>query len=520
MKHHGKCAKLMALCLALLLAVGMFGTTAFAAGITEDTGEITVTGAESGLTVTAYKLANVNYDYATQQPVAPEYKWESGIQSWIATYYAAYTDDGAVTKAFSEAGASDLAGFYDALAAAIRGGTVTLTAASETTDDNGAATLSGLAMGNYLVLIENGMKVYRPSAVSLVPVWSDDNNWQMTDATVELKSSELTLEKTVNEDVNDGHTPDTSDNAGMGDTVSFDLRSALPNYPAAATAKGYAVSDKLPAGLTLDAGSIVVYGVKGTDETKLDAGTHYTLSENAANQSGETVSFMVEFDYEEVAGYESVHIEYSAVLNEKAAVGSAGNANAAYLEYNNNPYNANTWKSLPADVMVYTYGIEATKVDGETKAGLSGAEFVLSTTEEETGAISFAGTDGAYNRALTGTTTTTLVTGADGKLVLTGLDAGTYYLIETKAPAGGYVKPSQPVEIKIEDADFNGSVTVSGTDKADGMVPLTIENHKGFTLPTTGGMGTILFTAGGVLLMGAAMILVVVIRRRRASAEQ
>ena len=51
-------------------------------------------------------------------------------------------------------------------------------------------------MGNYLILIENGMKVYSPSAVNLVPEWKN-GEWQMSDATVEVKSSELTIIKTV-----------------------------------------------------------------------------------------------------------------------------------------------------------------------------------------------------------------------------------------------------------------------------------------------------------------------------------
>ena len=72
----------------------------------------------------------------------------------------------------------------------------------------------------------------------------------------------------------------------------------------------------------------------------------------------------------------------------------------------------------------------------------------------------------------------------------------------------------------IADDERDGSVAVNGADKADGMVPVTIENSKGFTLPTTGGMGTILFTAGGILLMGAALILVVAIRRKRPAAEE
>lgn len=103
-------------------------------------------------------------------------------------------------------------------------------------------------------------------------------------------------------------------------------------------------------------------------------------------------------------------------------------------------------------------------------------------------------------------------------LTLSGLDAGTYYLTETKAP-DGYNKLGSPVKITITDTDPNGIVDdgTGGADGADGYVEQTVENSDGFQLPTTGGIGTILFTAGGVLLMGLGVIVLVfvILRRRR-----
>lgn len=128
--------------------------------------------------------------------------------------------------------------------------------------------------------------------------------------------------------------------------------------------------------------------------------------------------------------------------------------------------------------------------------------------------------DGAYRLALTGEQeTTTLVTGengdAKGKLTISGLSTGTYYLTETKAP-GGYNKPNTPVTIEIKDDNLDGKPTSGNSSEfADGYVALDVINTQGFVLPTTGGMGTILFTAGGVAIMGAAVLLFVVLRRRK-----
>ena len=91
----------------------------------------------------------------------------------------------------------------------------------------------------------------------------------------------------------------------------------------------------------------------------------------------------------------------------------------------------------------------------------------------------------------------------------------TWYLVETKAP-DSYNILEAPVPVTIVDAKedvLDGKVT--DADIATGLVPLTVENDDGFQLPTTGGMGTILFTAVGIVLMGAAVILFIVVRRKR-----
>ena len=134
--------------------------------------------------------------------------------------------------------------------------------------------------------------------------------------------------------------------------------------------------------------------------------------------------------------------------------------------------------------------------------------------------------EGVYRKALANEEgNTTLVVGSGqngselGKLTLKGLDEGTWYLLETKAP-DSYNKLAAPIVVTITDIDngvLDGKVTnAKGTNGEDvALVSLKVENDDGFQLPVTGGMGTVLFTAIGIVLMGAAIALLVIIFRKR-----
>ena len=538
--------KVTALFLALAMILGM-SVSVSAIGST-DTGTIRVTGAEAGVSVTAYRLMDVNYDFDNaDQPVDPVYEWVDALAGWVRENYSAYIGtgtDNSVQEAFSTAEADDIAAFYDALAAQIRSNSITLDSVTEKAD-GGAVDITVRTMGNYLVLVENGMNVYSPSAVNLVPVWNDETDaWEMsTPAKVELKSKEVSVTKTA-------ETADDSDiTASIGDRVNYTVTADVPGYPAATLDKNktFNIYDTLQAGLTLDADSIRVTGyVGGTDGTAIDltaenaGNSYYTLTTTgAADLDGAGVSFSLVFNYDNLKDaddvkFDTIQVAYSAVVDKDALVFNSnadrGNlGNTAKLSYSNNPYATTaSYKDVTDDAKVYTYGIKITKVDSDDDSQLlPGAEFTVSLSEDGSNPISFVKTgDGAYRKAESGTETgdTTVTVGAEGSgvqgmLTLSGLDADTYYLTETKAP-DGYNKLGSPIEITITDTDPADGIVNDGADGAngaDGYVEQTVKNSDGFQLPTTGGIGTILFTAGGILLMGLGVIVLVfvILRRRR-----
>ena len=94
----------------------------------------------------------------------------------------------------------------------------------------------------------------------------------------------------------------------------------------------------------------------------------------------------------------------------------------------------------------------------------------------------------------------TLISGADGKILVDGLDEGTYYLKETKAPEG-YVCSSAELEIVI-----------LGSADADNTVSVRFANSQ---IPHTGGSGTLMFTIGGVAIIATAGVLLLVSRKKR-----
>lgn len=501
---------------------------------------------ENSVTATAYQVIRVDYDYDGNVPKSPEFYWVNAVADWVTGSYSSYitSADKSVPETFKDGkvSAEQMKTFAGDMAQAIRGGVeITGLTPAATVTGTGSITFSNLEMGAYLILLEGGTKIYEPVFVSIVPTWDEEKDtWVLKDLekNVTAKSQALTLLKTVYD--NQGQALEQLDyeNGGsacaqvkIGDTVTYMLVADVPAYPADAVNTGYQISDNLPEGMTLNEDSVKVYGLDENTPNIAEGAaideSGYTLTTVSATRpvdGNPSVTFNLNFTYNAIKDYTKIRVVYTAKANENLKTidqdnNVNGNVNTAYLDYNNNPYGAGpTWETQTDTAAVYSYGIIVKKVDKSNNHPLSGAEFTLKKSGES-GEISFVGSNGVYHVAAEGGSAT-LEVGTSGnqmgKLVLSGLDVGTYELTETKAP-DGYIKLSTPVTITITDADPNGLVDdgSGSADGTDGYVELTVENGKGFTLPSTGGMGTMLFTAIGTVLMGGGLVLLLLYLRRR-----
>lgn len=305
-------------------------------------------------------------------------------------------------------------------------------------------------------------------------------------------------------------------NANIGDEITYKVTYSVPVPENGLTE--LKIVDTMDKGLTFtnEASNITVKddkGVDGTEKTLIYATDYEVTLDTTSNKV--TIDFAKYLDSLQKNSTEEFTITYKVKLNESAVLGQTGNKNDVALVYKN--YGETDSKTKTPDpgkeVKVFTYGIALTK-QGEGGAKLSGVEFKLTDGTNEIKVLKSG--DAYYPSKDADASSSTVKTGADGKIYIRGLKPGTYKLTETKTNAG-YVLLKDPVVIVIkEDNAIGGAeatvgskpVTMQNDQKNSGSktaeVPLTVVNRKGFDLPATGGRGIALFTIAGIAIVAAA----------------
>lgn len=414
-----------------------------------------------------------------------------------------------------------------------------------TTDINGKITIAGLSQGNYRIFEDaysgdSANKGYILDAEYHNFTVQKDGQIKVGEniatpiATIQVANHRPDMKKEVKK--GDSWAQDAP--YGVGDTVPYKITIEVPqNIDKLST---FTVTDT-PTGLKDNVGSIKIKD--GT--TALTSGTDYTVA--AEGTDGFKIDFILTSNTVKACAGHTVTITYNAVVEDTAVVGGNGNSNNAKLTYTNKINSDNTpgttTNTIEDSAVMYSFGIKVVKTAEDGNTPLLGVVFDLY-REAKTGETSIVDAETVKKAGLDSTKSWILVksgltTNASGIIDTSdstnatnythGLANGDYYLVETKT-VDGYNLLTKPVEVKLDvtatttwqktnvyDASGNlvkhGTVTKTtfthtsnngDTTKTELAVAKVI-NRKGFTLPVTGGFGTLLFSGIGVLLVLAGV---------------
>lgn len=528
--------KLLAFLLVAMMIVAML-PNALAATVT-----IPSDGILSGHSFTAYQIFAGNESEGALQNVV----WGSGIDSdaflaalkadtTYGSFFSTCADAAAVAKVLTDNNTNGgLANAFAKLAHANKTGTGTALTVG-TTD----------LPGGYYLIVDTTNDVGEGGAynASLLQV--------VGDIRIDVKTAAPSVEKKVLED--DKYNQDGGYGTGyndvadynIGEAVTFHLIGLVPDMSRYDTYK-YIFHDTLSDGLTAPADNTIK--VYRSDDQIVDGSDVDVTAAFTKNVSGQQITVSIDNlkSIENIAKGQYIIVEYTATLNTGAVIGLDGNPNTVYLQYSNKPNQSaagdtdNTGKTPQDRVIVFTYQLNTTKVDGQnTDTKLKDAKFVLLNADASKVAKIVDGKFAGWQALPTGTGAggeivatdwdpATVLTSAEstGLFSVTGLDAGTYNLREIAAPAG-YNLLSQDITVVITAATANGQTwggtasdaltglsvkadETNGTgDTSTGIASITIANNKGNTLPETGGIGTTVFyVLGSILVIGAVVLLV------------
>ena len=447
----------------VLLALAMTLALAVPAFAAETTGSITITNPQGDHTYTAYKIFDVTYS-------GVNHSYAIGDTDAAFSTVKKYADEpanGLNLTAVADTGkynVSSSAGFSAAsFAQYLKTKADSLGTGTAFIEDGNTMKASGLALGYYFVSSTSGTVCELATA---------------KDIQIRDKNEVPEIKKDVD---------DNDRTVEIGQKLTYTITGKVPST------KGYdeftyQVTDTMTEGLTYNKDVKVTIG--GTDVT---AAATITNSENGFVASVNMMHYQDQID-------KPVVITYTATVNENA-IQRDKETNTATLKYSDNPADKNSFKESSVKVEVFSFNIVINKyATGNENTKLEGAKFVLKNN------------DGKYYKCDTATkavswvddksAATEVSTDANGAARFDGLQAGTYSLEETVAPAG-YNQLTKDITIVL---DKNGSATIDGAASAPGA------DHS-LTTGVANSTGTVIFVALGALAVICSGVFLVTNKR-------
>lgn len=495
--------KIMALMLAAIMMMAM-SVTAFAAGTTRSL-TVNAKGGQDlkGQTINLYKLFDVtesnsgettNYAYTVNEATG----YKDAIKSALGTSFTGTTDEeyAAAVLALKDTEGAVQKFANDFTADALTKNLSATANSGKITEENKISyTFDNLADGYYLVYVTGGKEIQS----SLVTVDATTN-------TVNLKTEAPSITKTANKET-----------AEIGQVVTYTVTGVIPDTTGYSEYV-YKIHDELTKGLdfvndangtALEAGATTVNVKVAFKEAGVtDASTAPTTATiDTANSKKMSLDLSAWVKANQTNKGKEFTVTYYAKVNKDAEV---TNNNKASLEYGNNP--SDTTTTTPSEAKTNTYPLDINKIKTGSDEKLAGAKFSLYTSAEDAkngkNAIKVSGSNGNYVVDPTSTTTEfESVKSIDGKgynLHINGLEAKDYWLVETQAPEG-FNKLTDPIKVTItKTGDAEWTVQKNNAPETDKIID--VENSTGSLLPSTGGMGTIIFAViAAILVLGVAV---------------
>lgn len=457
----------------VLLALAMTLALAVPAFAAETTGSITITNPQGDHTYTAYKIFDVTYS-------GDNYSYTISDTDTAFNTVKAYADvaaNGLNLTAVADTGkynVSSSAGFSAAsFAQYLKTKADSLGTGTAFIEDGNTMKASGLALGYYFVSSTSGTVCEMATA---------------KDIQIRDKNEVPEIKKDVD---------DNDRTVEIGQKLTYTITGKVPST------KGYdeftyQVTDTMTEGLTFNKDVTVTIG-----------GVDVTSAATITNNGNGFVASVNMMHYQDQIDAPVV-ITYTATVNEKA-IQSDKETNTATLKYSNDPANKDSFKESSVEVNVFSFNIVINKyAKGNENTKLEGAKFVLKNAENKyykydaaTKAVTWVDDKSAA---------TEVRTDANGAARFDGLQAGTYSLEETVAPAG-YNQLTKDITIVL---DKNGSATIDGAASAPGAdhsLTTGVANSTGTVLPETGGTGIVIFVALGALAVICSGVFLVTNKR-------